>query len=271
MTAGRRRPRATTVVALLLGGALAGCSQLTSDQLFPGACTPFAVVSSAPADGADQVPVDTPISLAFSDFPDPDTVGLDTVMLSSGVQTRLGGVAVDLITRSIRFRIRNRLSANLSYLVTVLPGVQSMTGCSTKSDQRTFRTGSGPTDPPLPPAPIPAFSDILSIFAARCAGAGCHRADDGGDGCLAYPPMGLSLCDRDAWAALVNADATELAGIKRVLPGDPARSYLIRKLVSDPAGGPVPTTPGHRDPPDAPLDDVELRAISDWIDGGAAP
>ena len=57
--------------------------------------------------------------------------------------------------------------------------------------------------------------------------------------------------------------------MKRVEPGDASRSYLIRKIVPGPDGGPVPTTPGHRDPPDAPLADADLRAISDWINGGA--
>jgi hypothetical protein len=39
--------------------------------------------------------------------------------------------------------------------------------------------------------------------------------------------------------------------------------------VTGSSGGPVPTTPGQREPPGAPLADDDLRAISDWIDGGA--
>ncbi len=101
------------------------------------------------------------------------------------------------------------------------------------------------------------------------AGASCHRPDPDDGSCLDAPAQGLSLCDRDAFAALVYADATELAGMKRVQPGDASRSYLIRKIVPGPNGGPVPTTPGHRDPPDAPLAETDLRAISDWINGGA--
>jgi hypothetical protein len=227
------------------------------------------VVSSVPADGTQGVATDAPISLTFSDFPDPESVGLNTVMLSSGVQTRLGGVQVDLITRSILFQVRNLLSSDLTYLITVLSGVESLTGCFAKADQRSFRTGSGPSDPPVPRPPVPAFSDILTIFAARCGGGSCHRPTAGDAGCLANPAQGLSLCDRDAWAALVNADATELAGMKRVLPGDASRSFLMRKIVPGPGDGPVASTPGHRDPPDAPLDLVDQRAISDWINSGA--
>ena len=57
-----------------------------------------------------------------------------------------------------------------------------------------------------------------------------------------------------------------------VAPYNAARSYLIRKIVpATPGGGPVPGTFGQREPPDAPLPDDQIRAISDWIDGGALP
>ena len=270
-----RRLAAVVVMAV----ALPACSQPSSRQPIPGACTSFAVVSSDPEDGAQQLPIDTPVSLTFSDFPDPETVDLGTVLLSSGAQTRLGSFRVDLLTRSIRFQIRNLLSPDLTYMMTVLSDVRSLQGCAAKVDQRTFRTGEGRTDPPPPPAPIPSFTgDVLPIFAARCAGAGCHRdtASPGGSGgCLATPARNLSLCDEQAWLALVDVPALELAGIRRVAPGDASRSFLMRKLIprDSPAGaggGPLPTTPGHRDPPDAPLSDVQLRLISDWIDSGAA-
>jgi hypothetical protein len=190
-------------------------------------------------------------------------------LLSSGVYTRLGGFAVDFVTRSVRFAARNPLQADLTYRLTVTSTVRSLTGCPATDDQRRFATGDGPSNPPLPPPSVPAFSAILPIFAAHCGGGNCHRPDPDDGTCLDTPAQGLSLCDRDGWAALVGADSTEQSGIKRVLPGDAARSYLIRKLVTGPNGGPVPTTLGQREPPSAPLADAELRAISDWIDGGA--
>ncbi len=277
---GRRRLRATTAdsmpagalmlaSALVLGGSAGGCSYPSAEQPFPGTCAPLTVVSSTPADGTGDLPTDAPISLTFSDFPDPDSVRLDTVLLSSGVYTRLGGFSVDLITRSVRFASRSPLQADLTYRVTVTSTVRSLTGCIASGDQRRFATGDGPSNPPLPPPSVPSLSAILPIFAARCAGGGCHRPDPDDGSCLEAPAQGLSLCDRDAWSALVNTDATELAGMKRVLPGDAARSYLMRKLVTGPSGGPVPTAVGQREPPDAPLADDDLRAISDWIDGGA--
>jgi len=262
----RGRLSATTV---LLAGTLLGCSYPSAQQPLLGTCAPLTVVSSTPPDGARDLPTDGSIGLDMSDFPDPDSVRLDTVLLSSGVYTRLGGFVVDFITQSIRFTPRNPLQANLTYEVTVAPTVRSLTGCTAETDQRTFATGPGPADPPLPPPAVPAWSAILPILAARCGGGQCHRPDPDDGSCLDAPAQGLSLCDRDAYAALVYADATELAGMKRVQPGDAARSYLIRKIVPGPNGGPVPTTPGHRDPPDAPLAEADLRAISDWINGGA--
>jgi len=266
---GRGRLRATLVLAGAALAASAGCSYPSAQQPLPGACAPLTVVSSTPPDGYSGQPTDGSIRLDMSDFPDPDSVRLDTVLLSSGLYTRLGGFFVDFITQSIQFAPRNELQSNLTYLVTVMPTVRSLTGCSAKSDQRSFATGAGPADPPAPPAQVPAWSAILPILANRCAGASCHRPDPDDGSCLDAPAQGLSLCDRDAYAELVYADATELQGMKRVLPGDASRSYLIRKIVPGPNGGPVPTTPGHRDPPDAPLADTELRAISDWINGGA--
>jgi hypothetical protein len=57
-----------------------------------------------------------------------------------------------------------------------------------------------------------------------------------------------------------------------VAPFDAARSYLIRKVVpGTPGGGPIPGTFGQREPPDGPLPPDQLRALSDWIDGGALP
>jgi hypothetical protein len=268
------RATAATAAAALVGASpviLFGCSQPTARQDLPGTCAPFDVVSSTPSDGADDIPIDAPIRLDFTDFPNPETVSLGSIVLSSGIQTRLGSFKVDLLTRSIRLGTRNWLLPNLTYLVTLLPNLRSLTGCAVESQQRRFRTGAGPSDPPPPPPSNPPFSDVLPILAARCAGAACHRQPlEQGGGCLAAPTKGLSLCDRDAWSALVDADAVEVAGMKRVVAGDASRSYLLRKLIPGPTGGPVPTTPGHRDPPDAPLGESDLRLISDWIDAGAA-
>ena len=72
--------------------------------------------------------------------------------------------------------------------------------------------------------------------------------------------------------ALVDVPSRQLSGIALVAPFNSARSYLIRKIVpGTPDGGPIPGTFGQLEPPDSPLSDDQIRAISDWIDGGALP
>ncbi len=85
---GRGRLRATLTTSWLAGAWLAvtaGCSYPSAQQPEPGTCAPLTVVSSTPLDGASGLPTDGSIRLDMSDFPDPDSVRLDTVLLSSGI------------------------------------------------------------------------------------------------------------------------------------------------------------------------------------------
>jgi hypothetical protein len=121
----------------------------------------------------------------------------------------------------------------------------------------------------MPVAPTP-YAAVQPIFAARCAGVGCHRArpEDGG-GCLAMPAAGLSLCDAEAVDALVDVPSRQVNQLHLIEPHDSARSYLLRKLLpGDTPDRPAPSALGHRDPPDAPLSIDEQRAVASWIDDG---
>jgi len=276
LAASRRAPLPTTTAlaaALIAVQVLApGCSQPTDEQPHPGDCPPFTVVDWMPDGLGDAVPTNATIDLVFSGYPDPGTVGDSTVLLSSGLLTRFGSYKVDLITRTVHFRPYSDLTADVTYQITVMPGLRSLQGCNTQQAQRTFQTGDGPVDEPPTPDP-PTLAAVLPIFAASCGSSGCHRQspDDGG-GCLAAPANRLSLCDAEAYDALVGVAAYGASDLKRVLPGDPSRSYLLRKLIQPDAGGPpvVPTTEGQRMPPGGPpLADADLRTISDWIAGGA--
>jgi len=225
------------------------------------------VVGWSPPPGNDGVPTDTTIRVTFSDYPDPDTISVNSMLLTSGFFRVPESYRVDLLTRSVIMTPISPLTANLGYAVTVAGAVQSLVGCSGKTVHTSFITGDGPRG--TPPTPPPTFADIAPIFAARCAG-GCHAAPDGT--CLDAPTAGLSLCLPEARAALVNRASRQLSGMALVAPFNAARSYLIRKIVpATPGGGPVPGTFGQREPPDAPLPDDQIRAISDWIDGGALP
>jgi hypothetical protein len=273
------------VVSLLTAAAvapgLAGCSQPTDQQPFPGQCAPLTVVSSRPAPGETGVATDARVALTFSDYPDPDTVNSAAILVASGIDGRYGAYRVDLLTRSVIFQGTYQLWPRLNYVIDVSPPLASLQGCAAKTHEQSFQTGDGPAVPAGDAQAPPVLADVLPIFAQSCAGGACHlqAAADGGDAgdggggradCLAAPAKGLSLCDADAYGALVGVTSSEESRLLRVVPFDSSRSYLLRKLLPATQGdGPVPTTLGHRDPPGAPLDDAQLRTISDWIDGGA--
>jgi hypothetical protein len=67
-----------------------------------------------------------------------------------------------------------------------------------------------------------------------------------------------------SFAALVNVNSTEVPALKRVMPGDPANSYLMHKLEGSqsvgsrmPLGGPF-------------LDAAAIDQVRAWIQAGAA-
>lgn len=126
-----------------------------------------------------------------------------------------------------------------------------LAACSDLHVKELPTVGSDPTDQPVA---MPSFArDIQPVFTARCALAGCHIT-------ATQANLGLVLTDpQTSLAHLVNVDAVEITGFKRVAPGDSANSYLIIKLdaFEMPKAGP-PLSQGTRD------------TIRNWIDQGAA-
>jgi hypothetical protein len=108
-----------------------------------------------------------------------------------------------------------------------------------------------------PGAPLTAeFASLQThVFTPYCTG--CHAG--------AAAPLGLQLTEGAAYAALVNAPSVEVPSLRRVQPGDPDASYLVRKISGTatvggrmPLGGP-------------PLPQDAIDAIRQWILDGAAP
>jgi hypothetical protein len=205
--------------------------------------------------------------VTFSDYPDPDTVGEPTMLLTTGVYRVPQTYRVNLARKSVLMTPDGTLGGQLGYTVTVSSGVLSLAGCGGVFEQREFTTGTDRAN--LPPPPVPALADVQAIFDAQCAG-GCHADPTGG--CLPAPARGLSLCAAEARDALVNVPSRENGSMALVAPLDSARSYLIRKLLpATQGGGPIPGTLGQREPPGSPLPPDQLEAIVAWIDGGALP
>jgi len=103
--------------------------------------------------------------------------------------------------------------------------------------------------------------DIQPILSKNCATSSCHSGDN--------PPQGMSLDVGRAYAGLVNTPAIEAANLKRVLPGDPTKSYMIHKLRNTHRTPEVGGS-GAQMPKDAtPLPDAVIQLIELWITQGA--
>jgi hypothetical protein len=244
-----------------------GCSYPTDSTPYPGVCTPMAVTESSPSAESMGAPTNLPLWVGFSDYPDPDSVGLPSMLLTTGVFRVPETYHVDLANKAVVMTPVGFLDSDLGYTVTVLSGLSSLAGCSTAPAQIVFQTGDGPFD--APPVAVPTFSEVQPILANRCA-AGCHA--DATGGCLPAPMAGLSLCAAEARQALINVASSEVSSLLLVAPGDSARSYLLRKVLPATAGGgPIPGTLGEREPPGDPLTPDQLTTLTAWIDGGALP
>jgi len=112
--------------------------------------------------------------------------------------------------------------------------------------------------------PPPTLQSLqTSVFTPRCSG--CHTGPTSTN--VANLPGGMNLSNASAtYAALVGITSLEAPAEQRVKAGDPANSYVIRKLEGTPGivgaqmpfGGP-------------PLDSATIGSIRAWITAGANP
>ena len=100
------------------------------------------------------------------------------------------------------------------------------------------------------------FASIQShVFTPICSV--CHVG--------ASAPQGLRLDANNSYHLLVGVPSTEVPGILRVKPGDPANSYIIQKLQGTAAvGAQMPFG-------EAPLPASTIAVIAQWITEGAMP
>lgn len=103
----------------------------------------------------------------------------------------------------------------------------------------------------------PTLAEIEQrVFSRSCTFDPCHGGSN--------PQQGLSLVS-PTHDALVGRPAMQVPGRMRVVPGDPAASYLFEKISQDrPAMG-------QRMPPLQPLDPERIELVRAWIAAGARP
>ncbi|MGH7491714.1 MAG: hypothetical protein ACREOO_04910 [bacterium] len=120
-------------------------------------------------------------------------------------------------------------------------------------------------NPPTEPAPLANDSSTFTmiqrqVFDVSCTSSSCHTS--------ATPAGGLSLAAGESYANLfqaepVNAQA-KAAGLKRVTPGRPDLSFLMKKL-----SGPAPNEGDLMPRGTSGLSSIKLDAIREWIKAGA--
>jgi len=110
---------------------------------------------------------------------------------------------------------------------------------------------------PTMTAAVPTLTQLqTSIFTPKCSG--CHN------GVGTVPPGALNLMPGGTYKALVNVATGEQPNLKYVVPGDPANSYLIQKLMG------AATITGGRMPLNGPyLDDATIAQVAAWVAAGA--
>src|SRR5712692_6208757 len=117
-----------------------------------------------------------------------------------------------------------------------------------------------PTEPGVgggePVDPTATFTRVQNeIFTPTCAAIGCHDP-------LSHQEN-MVLSSGRAYASTVGVTSNQLPSLKRVAPGDPANSYLYRKI----AGAGIT---GDRMPQGGPyLTDAQTKLVRDWIRRGA--
>lgn len=117
-----------------------------------------------------------------------------------------------------------------------------------------------PTDPGLgegePIDPTASFTRVQNeIFTPTCAALGCHDK-------LGHQEN-MILAPGSAYANTVGVPSSQNAALRRVLPSDPANSYLYRKITG--AG-----ISGDRMPQNGPyLNAAQIKLVRDWIRRGA--
>lgn len=98
------------------------------------------------------------------------------------------------------------------------------------------------------------------IFTPKCASVSCHAASAN-----SLAPM--SLEPGESYRNLVGVPSTQVPSLRRVEPGDPARSYLMLKLRGAASG--VGGAPSRMPLGKPSLTEEELQNLESWIHRGA--
>lgn len=148
-------------------------------------------------------------------------------------------------------------SGDATTSVTSGGGATSVT--TSTSDTSTSSSGGNCADPTVCGScngVVSFAADVEPFLAQACGSTSCHKGVNG--------QAGLTLTVGKAYDELVNVPAMQCSdGRMRVMPGDPANSYILDKVLN------VDVCSGKKMPTTTSLSDPQVQLIADWICGGA--
>jgi uncharacterized protein (TIGR03118 family) len=211
--------------------------------------------ASAPvAVTVDNVPDTTPPNVSISAPVAGDVSG--TVTVSANATDDMGVAQVQFFADSSSIGIDTSAPYSVQWNTSGLAGIRMLT--AEASDGAGNKATSAAVQVNVTTA-APTLAQLqTNIFTPRCVG--CHN----GSGGVLPGSMNLSSATT-SFSALVNVTSEEVGTIKRVLPGNPDNSYLVKKLEGT-------QTVGDRMPFGGPyLDQATINQVRDWIQAGALP
>jgi hypothetical protein len=107
-----------------------------------------------------------------------------------------------------------------------------------------------------PPSPDATFTRVQAeVFSVSCALAGCHSGT--------APTAGMNLSAGVSYGNIVGVTSTERGDLHRIEPGDPDRSYMVKKIRGD------PDIVGSQMPLVGSITTGQRQLVIDWVRRGA--
>ncbi len=201
------------------------------------------------------------VAITFSEHINPHTIlSYAAASLGSGGLSVGGQVRHIMVRRQLIWRADRDLTPNLDYTLRLgnLAGLRSATGAPLWPQLPTItRRAQADADDPwrfdLDDRPRTFDADVAPLLEARCAS--CH----------ADPQWGLNPLSYEALLELPSAQTER----RLVRPLDPARSYLMHKIIPDYVDRRFTVQPPPWGDDPTPLTVQEQWTIERWIAGGA--
>ena len=208
-------------------------------------------------DGTTDVPLNQPITITFSEYLDPDSFDyFNAVRLRSGSIGGAGWARYSLVDRSLTWYPTRALRPSLIYTMKVNPEtVRSIFGEELALEVAIqFETSAEETvEQNRRPAPL-SYDDVIAPILEQ--GCSCH-----------YQNRDLTGLE---YENLVSVPSEQRSNRMLVVAFEPARSYLMHKLLDDYPYRRLEVMPPSWSAGSA-LDDETLRQIESWISTGAEP